>query len=341
MSYMHGADLRQVPRNSSGPGRPAQMAELWARKYLSNLAACDQSSRDGVVVTTRASLVDQLLSDLRSASVKAWNLTESLLAHEVKRHRIQATLVDPWQVSKDVYDIYGEALTAYANKLSPCRLSVNISAELGKIRQRYTSADPRLIGFVSMQFHYSGQILLKSIPKSQQALLSAYFKVVDDHLYMPLQRAYAAAATYNYEDARLSIVQTLLPHITTIANKVVNRVNQLYPAYHCHTDCLNSQSVRISSIRDTEMFQVYLWTCVLESRFDAIQEELFPLCVMLYPTLKVNWELVRQMLHLLAREFRHYTTAEQEQYYAPYQDALWHMFSPDLFPEVIEVASGL
>lgn len=338
MFHMHGADLRQAPRSTFGPGRPAQMAELWARKYLSNLAACDQSLKAGTAATTRASLVDQLLSDLRSASVKAWNLTESLLAHEVKRHCIQATLVDPWQVSKDVYDIYGKALKAYANQLSPCRLSVNISADLGEIRQRYTSTDPRLIGFVSMQFHYSGQMLLKSVPRSEQALLSAYFKVVDDHLYMPLQRAYDAAAALDYGDERLGVVQTLLPHITTIAHSVVNRVNQLYPTYHCYTDCLNSRPVRISSIRDTEMFQVYLWTCVLEGRFNAIQEELFPLCVMLYPTLKVNWELVRQMLHLLAREFRHHTTAEQEQYYAPYQDALWHMFSPDLFPEVIEVA---
>ena len=77
---------------------------------------------------------------------------------------------------------------------------------------------------------------------------------------------------------------------------------------------------------------------MLEQSLAPIQEELFPLCVMLYPTLKVNWELVRQMLHLLSREFNWYVRWEQAQYYAPYQEAMWEMFSPNIFPDVIEVA---
>jgi hypothetical protein len=36
---------------------------------------------------------------------------------------------------------------------------------------------------------------------------------------------------------------------------------------------------------------------------EVLQQELFPLCLMLYPTLNVSWELVRQMLHLMGREF--------------------------------------
>ncbi|MEO1181445.1 MAG: hypothetical protein AAFX51_11475, partial [Cyanobacteria bacterium J06636_28] len=76
--------------------------------------------------------------------------------------------------------------------------------------------------------------------------------------------------------------------------------------------------------------------CVLEQSLAPIQQELFPLCVMLYPTLKVNWELVRQMLHLLGREFNWYVKREQVQYYAPYQEAMWEMFSPSVFPDVIQ-----
>jgi hypothetical protein len=313
------------------------MAELWAKKYLRKLAQKASPAENSLKLVNREVLLDQLMSDLRSVSVKAWNLTESLLAYEVKRHCIQSKLIDPWQVSQDVHAIYGKALLAYVQKIPPPQLSLQITADLGEIRQQYTLIDPRLIGFVSMQFHYSGQMLLKSIPKPEQSILADYFKVVDDHLYMPLQRAYDAAAKYVYGDERLKVVHTLLPHITNIANNVVNRVNQLYPNYCCYTDRLDSSAVRISSVRDVEMFQVYLWTCVLEQRFDAIQEELFPLCVMLYPTLKVNWELVRQMLHLLAREFSKYVVPEQRRYYLPYQDALWAMFSPEIFPDVIEM----
>ena len=329
---MYQIDQEQALAGQPVQASPAQLAELWAKKYLVALA---DNSKSMDVSTTRADIVPRLMSELRFASAKAWNKTESLLAYEVRRHRINARLIDPWSVAKDVHEIYEKALTAYANQISPQRLSVKISANLGAIRKRYTSADPRLIGFVSMQFHHCGQMLLDCGPEDERTLLAAYFKVIDDHLYMPLQRAYEAAAGYTYGDERLKVIQTLLPHSTTIANNVVNRVHQLYPNYRCYTDRLDSDIVRVSSIRDTEMFQIYLWTCVLEQSLAPIQQELFPLCVMLYPTLKVNWELVRQMLHLLGREFNWYVKKEQVEHYAPYQDALWEMFSPSIFPDVI------
>ncbi|MEO0735709.1 MAG: hypothetical protein AAFZ35_02750 [Cyanobacteria bacterium J06649_12] len=314
---------------------PTHLAQIWAKRYVGTVAAYEDSLSEVAELRSRTDIVKTLTSELRSASAKAWNLTESLLAYEVRRHNINATLIDPWSVAKDVHGVYDQALAAYAQHIPPQRLSVKIAAGLGTIRQRYTAGDPRLIGFVSMQFHHCGQILIESAPASEQEILASYFKVIDDHLYMPLQRAYKAAANYAYGDERLKVIQTLLPHSTTIANNVVNRVLQLYPNYRCYTDRLDSKVVRVSSVRDTEMFQIYLWTCVLEQSLAPIQQELFPLCVMLYPTLKVNWELVRQMLHLLGREFNWYVKREQIQYYAPYQEAMWEMFSPSVFPDVI------
>lgn len=258
MLHVYESQGDQLDSTKFGASNPAQMAQVWAKKYLGKLAEQETPVDQAPSIVNREALLDQLMSDLRTVSVKAWNLTESLLAHEVKRHCIPARLIDPWQVSQDAHDIYEKALRAYVKKVSPPKLSVQIAADLGKIRQHYTAVDPRLIGFVSMQFHYSGQMLLKSVPQSERSLLSAYFKVVDDHLYMPLQRAYTAAANYTYGDSRLGIIHTLLPHITTIANNVVTRVNQLYPNYRCYTDRLSSEVVRVSSVRDVEMFQVYL-----------------------------------------------------------------------------------
>ena len=313
----------------SDPSGTTHLSELWAQRYLQSL------TREPEPRSTRQAIAEHLMNELRSASAKAWNLTESLLSNEVKRHRINARLIDPWAVSKDVHDVFEKALTAYGQEVSPQALSKQISSQLGNIRARYTAVDPRLIGFVSMQFHYCGRMLTEYASAAEHAVLSAYFKVIDDHLYMPLQRAYRAAARYAYNDGRLRVIQTLLPHSTTIANRVVDRVYQLYPTYRSYTDRLDSPVVRISSVRDTEMFQIYLWTCVLEQSPASIQHELFPLCVMLYPTLRVNWELVRQMLSLLAREFKQYVQEEHAQYYLPYQDVLWSMFSPNVFPDVL------
>ncbi|MGV0026253.1 hypothetical protein [Phormidesmis priestleyi] len=173
------------------------------------------------------------------------------------RHEIDFHLINPWDIAKDAYDIYEKALSAYANNLPPVRLSLLVSADLGKIRQKYTIVDPRVIGFVSMQFHYSGQMLLSSLPRAQQIVLTDYFKVIDDHLYMPLQRAYKMAAQHDYDSPALQVVQTLLPVSSTIAQRIVARVIQLNPQYRCQTGGLNERAVRISSVRDVEMFQVY------------------------------------------------------------------------------------
>jgi hypothetical protein len=84
------------------------------------------------------------------------------------------------------------------------------------------------------------------------------------------------------------------------------------------------------------MFQVYLWVCVLEHSVAAIQQELFPLCVMLYPPLKVRWELVRQMLHLIGMELKKRLEPQQVSLFMPYFQSLWELFSPEVFPDSLE-----
>lgn len=149
---------------------------------------------------------------------------------------------------------------------------------------------------------------------------------------MPLQRAYEAAATHNYDSLALRAVNQLLPLSSWIATKIVAQVIQLYPSYQSHTGLLSEPAVQISSIRDVEMFQVYLWVCILENSIHSLQHELFPLCVMLYPKLKVRWELVRQLIHLLGVEIRANLNPQLAAYYEPYHRSLWAMFSPQVFP---------
>ena len=150
---------------------------------------------------------------------------------------------------------------------------------------------------------------------------------------MPLQRAYEAAASQDYDSPRLAAVQKLLPASTEIAKNICQRVIELYPNYFSYTGCLDTPAVKTASIRDVEMFQVYLWVCVLEGNIAAIQQELFPLCVMLYPKLKVRWELVRQMINLLAKEISTRVDISERSLFVPYLQALREMFSPEVFPE--------
>jgi hypothetical protein len=310
-----------------------EFSEAWAKKYLRNLAEQD----DRIEVLKHSEIASEvaktLTQALRTTSLQAWGRTEALLSEEVIRHQIDPELIEPWAVAKDSHKIYQTALTAYAEQIPPPKFSTRIARDLGNIRQKYIADDPRVVGFISMQFHYTGQILLNLTPPAQRPSLSAYFKVIDDHLYMPLQRAYHAAAQYDYDAPQLQAVQQLLPLCSEIATKIAERVMELYPNYHCHTGRLSDTNIKISSARDIEMFQVYLWVCVLENNISAVQQELFPLCVMLYPRLKVHWELVRQLIHLLGTEIRSRLEPQNAAYFLPYHESLRAMFSPQVLPD--------
>jgi len=308
-------------------------SEAWAKKYLQKLVEQDDIAAALSHSQMAAEIAKTLMQALRTTSAQAWAKTEALLSQEMVRHQIDIRLIDPWAVAKDAYHIYEITLDAYAQQIAPPKLSTLIAADLGQIRRKYTVDDPRLIGFVSMQFHYSEQMLLSLTPQTQRSLLSQYFKVIDDHLYMPLQRAYQAAAQHQYDAPQLQAVRRLVPLCSEIATKVVARVLNSNPGYQCHSGLLSDSNIQISSVRDVEMFQVYLWVCVLENNISAIQQELFPLCVMLYPRLNVRWELVRQLIHLLEVEICFHLDSQQATYFTPYYDALWSMFSPQVFPE--------
>jgi hypothetical protein len=311
------------------------LSKLWAKKYVQKLIepedACESNSKAMQTITAQ-----RLLQSLRATSVQAWTKTETLLSQEVKRHGINYKLIDPWEIAKDVHDIYEEVLLAYAAQVAPQCLCVSIGTKLGRIRQKYTKIDPRIIAFVSLQFHYSGQLLLEPISKQEQLTVNSYFKIIDDHLYIPLQRAYDAAAKHDYNSPVLEIVRRMLPASREIARKIATRMIELYPNYRCYSGSLDEPTVKASSIRDIEMFQIYLWVCLLENSIAAIQHELFPLCVMLYPTLNVRWELVRQMLHLMSIELRKRLELPQVSLLLPYFQVLWEMFSPEVFPERLE-----
>lgn len=73
-----------------------------------------------------------------------------------------------------------------------------------------------------MQFHYSGQLLLDSLPPLEKLMVNSYFKVIDDHLYMPLQRCYEAAGNLDYNEIELESVR----HLLTLTSEIARRVSQ-------------------------------------------------------------------------------------------------------------------
>lgn len=280
---------------------------------------------------SRAEMAEQLRQSLRLACAGGWSKTEMLLAREVKRHGLDLELINPWQIAADAHHLYERALEFYADREAPQRFSLAISPDLGRLRQTHTATDPRVLGFVNLQFHHTGLLLLEQLPDSERPQLGDYFKVIEDNLNMPLQRSYEAAVARDPDSPELLAVQQMLRVSSEIAQKVGWGVAQMHPNYRTLSGELSQPRVLLSSARDVEMFQVYLWVCLLEGSIAAVQQELFPLCVFLYPVLGVKWELVRQMLSLLEEEIQRCLPAESHALFAPYFQALSEMFSPEVF----------
>ena len=324
-----------VPPTSFDPLSPSvDLSVSFAQNYLQQMKSSDSAPvvNDNFLERRRAQIAKKMLESLRSVSAKSWNRTEDLLSQVLVQHGIDTDLIDPWQISGGIHQVYKLAIEAYAQQLPPHSIVTKISPVLGQVRKQVTAIDPRVIGFVAMQYHYTGVQLMELLPDGEQEMFANYVKILDDHLYMPLQRAYSAAGKQPAGSVALQSVRVLMPMMTKIAERIVDRVNQLYPSYRCHSGLLNTPHIRTSSIRDVEMFQVYMWVCLLEGNLHALETELFPLCVMIYPKLNVNWGLVSKMTHLLPKEIGAYLSPEQAQYCEPFYEILRRMFSAELFP---------
>lgn len=208
------------------------------------------------------------------------------------------------------------------------QLATSLEPLLLQLQQEYLLApDQRTIGFMSTQFHLSAKLILNRLTLSEQLLLSPYFKFVEEQVCIPWQRVCAAAAKHELDSPTLVLVQKLLPASPEIAKRVYYRAVQLYPNHRSQRGALSEPGVRISSIRDIEMFQAYLWLCALEGNMSAVEQELLPLCRMVFPSIEVSWELVEQLLPLLVAEIEARISSSQMRILQPYTQAMQQLFS--------------
>lgn len=208
------------------------------------------------------------------------------------------------------------------------QLAAELEPLLVEHRQQLSLAkDTRAMGFMSTQFHFSTSLMLNRLTPPEQVLLSPYFKFVEEQISIPWQRICAAVAPYKLNSPLAITLLQLLPASHEIACAAYNRAVHLYPNYRSRRGALSDPGVKASTIRDLEMFQAYLWLCILEGNMKAIQEELLPLCLMVFPSIDITWELVQQMLSLLVDEFIKRVSDQYEPLLLLYTQAMQNIFS--------------
>jgi hypothetical protein len=239
-----------------------------------------------------------------------------------------------------VEQVYQEILALYAEQPSPLTLNtplpVEQMAEIVESRllelqeQHQIARDPRTIGFLTTQFHFSTQVILRTCTPYERLWLRPYFQFIEEQVGIPWQRLCAAAEDHDVESPLYRIVSALLPLSKTIAKRVYRQGLEQYPTHHSRRGRLDNPQIVASTLRDLEMFQGYFLLCLLVGNMDAIAAELLPLCQLVFPSLEVGWDLVESMVQRLVEELHAAIAVEQQEFIQPFTASLLILFSrPD------------
>lgn len=365
MKYPFSSHVSVLEQSSSPSGD--RLVQLWAKRYVPNLSILRLESNPSAIselaevaspsgrAKTVAKLERFLTNNFESASLRT-NALSTYIPNIVN-------LAEARQLSPYVAHIYKKALSIYLQQ-SPSLSSllarptaitatssigtVNCSIALYKewaepmleqlatglepvlwhLRERLNqTSDPRTIGFMSTHFHFSTNLLLEKLTPCEQVLLTPYFKFVEEQVCIPWQRVCNTAAQYSPNLPIIKVVEQLLPVTQEIAHLVYARMAQVYCDHRTRRGNLNEPGVMSSAIRDLEMFQLYLWLCFLQKDMAPIEQELLPLCAMVFPNIGVTGELVKQMSRFLVNEIMARLEPTQTSLLFPYTQRLQELFS--------------
>ncbi|MEM7063428.1 MAG: hypothetical protein AAF572_09725 [Cyanobacteria bacterium P01_B01_bin.77] len=165
--------------------------------------------------------------------------------------------------------------------------------------QHLASTDRRTIGFMSTQFHFSTQVLYSYLQPIEQILLQPYLHFVEEQVCIPWQRICAAASRHTEKSPTLEAVKLMLLQSEEISDITYRQTVERLPKHHSRRGIITQPDVTASYVRDINMFQAYLWLSVLEGNTTSIKNELLPLCIMVFPAVSVDWQLVETGIELM------------------------------------------
>ncbi|MBW4624712.1 MAG: hypothetical protein KME49_04160 [Brasilonema octagenarum HA4186-MV1] len=194
--------------------------------------------------------------------------------------------------------------------------------------QHVMARDRRVVGFLTTLFNFINQSLISELTSVEKVLLCPYFKFIEEYVATPWVRVCAAAAKHQLGSPALTLVKQMLPMASEISSMVYCQLLELLLNHCSLRGKLGDPQVTHSCLRDLDMFQGYLWLCVLEDSLKPIEQELVPLCVMVMPSVGVKWEMTDKWKRFLVDEIEsrvqlehkplllHYTQGMEEAFFA-------------------------
>jgi len=325
--------------------------------FLPNVLEC--ASREGRIATA-AKLEDHLIQiKCQMASLQAQSLY-AYIPNIVDLSDAQRLAHHAFRIYQQLSTIYGEMYSLPTLSIHAMSLPLDKSqadsllswaippiAELAKIlepvllefqEQHIATKNWRTLGFLTTLLNFSNELIFTKLNQTQstrrrlslgeQVLLLPYFKFIEEQVALPWERVCAAAASHSRSSPAFILVEQMFPQSRDIAQAVFAKLVKLLPHHRSRRGKLEHPGITHSCLRDLEMFQAYLWLCVLEGNMVAIEKELVGLCVLVMTGVDVQWEMVELWNQLLVEEILDRVTPRQRQLLKPYtqrlKDIFWH-----------------
>jgi Phycobilisome protein len=339
-----------------------RLLKIWSQRYLPNPVYLSQlESTPSQTLVESSSLQNRqqtanqikryLFFDCELAALR----TQTLFADEpniVNLRDVKRLSEVVRQVYETVLDLYRQnhppiptlestgltsTLLKYQGSLSPRIDTVNqLSQQLNPVltalqSQHLAAKDPRTIGSVTTQFHYSSEEILKRLSPAEQVLISPYFKFAEEQVCIPWQQLSKIAAQYPDSSPQLALVERFLSAGDAIATQVYQQMEQAYPHLQTRRGSLHSPRIKASSLRDMLMLQGYLALCILEESMASVENKLLPLCTMVFPKVVMNWEFIVQSIAWLLKAIGDRLTPAQAMLLQPYSEDFKRLFQSQVF----------
>ncbi|WOD38546.1 hypothetical protein [Nodosilinea sp. E11] len=340
-----------------------RLVELWSNRYLPNLKTLPLGQdtqihnelRHASSAQGRAETLDKIRAQridkcCRLAAIRVKDLytasPEILDLGEVKQLADAATnvylkLFEVYQSSlpidisstEQLQETYGEsALSAWgipkieklADELEPLILELQEKHKISK--------DWRTLGFITTQINFSNALFLDILTPVERVLINPYLNFLEEQVALPLKRLCGAAAKHVLSSPEFELVMQMLPITRDISAAVCARLTKGFPHYQGRRGTLNDLAVQHSCMRDLDMFQIYLWLCVLQGNLTTVEQELVALCIMVLENVGISWALASRWNEVLMDEILHRVTPSQQSLLAPYTNGMIRAFEYDRVP---------
>jgi hypothetical protein len=321
-----------------------RLLELWAQRYTPDLSptslentAYYDALRQAASPEGRALTATKLKDNVLDVHCQmAWIQTKNLYAYipnilDLKEARL---------ITKFAFRVYRKMLEIYQQQsLNPAsgnstEPSDALSAwEMPAIEQLAYALEPILLlfqeqhiiskdwgslGFMTTQLNLSNVLIIKKLTVAEKVLLGPYLKFIEEQVAIPWQRVCAAGAKYELDSPAFTLVEKMMPASGDIAQTVFRKLVVLLPNHQSRRGGLREPSITHSCIRDLNMFQAYLWLCVLKDSMEPLEQELLPLCKMVVEGVEIKWDMVEQWFNVLGDELISRVNEEQKSLLLPY-----------------------